>query len=343
RVARSQSVCRCRIRLLRRGRREHRTEVDALRQARARDRVRLRGTRLYRHADSLRVRRTFDRSGCRQDRRSRHCTIHRIVRPQGFSRARFDLGLHRAQLQSADTRIRRASRECSVALRVLADLTIMSAPPTALSLAIRRLMLCIAIAFACPSLAEEGPSPYPTRAEDWPGVGVIRVFDFMTDNRQAFWRARERARNSIVFAGDSLTASWRSLAQDFPEHRVANRGIGGDVSRGLLFRFEEDVLALDPKAIVILIGTNDLTARQDASKTLANVRSMLRLARDRERSLPVLLCTVPPSADPKAPIDEKQREVLNQGLRAIAHDDPHVVLVDLFAATATPDGAPNPR
>ena len=219
----------------------------------------------------------------------------------------------------------------------------MSAPAIALSLAIRRLMLCIAIAFACPSLAAEGPSPYPTRAEDWPGVGVIRVFDFMTENRQAFWRARARARNSIVFAGDSLTASWRSLAQDFPDDRVANRGIGGDVSRGLLFRFDEDVLTLDPKAIVILIGTNDLTARQDAAKTLANVRSLLRLARDRERSLRILLCTVPPSADPKAPIDEKQREALNQGLRAIAHDDPHVVLIDLFEATATPDGAPDPR
>lgn len=218
----------------------------------------------------------------------------------------------------------------------------MRAPTTSL-LAIRWLMLGIAVVLAFPALANERPSPYPTRPQDWPGVGVIRVFDFMTDNRHAFWRARERARDSIVFAGDSLTASWESLALDFPEQRVANRGIGGDVSRGLLFRFEEDVLALKPKAIVILIGTNDLTARQDADPTLANVRSMLSLARRKSRTLPILLCTVPPSANPKAPVDEKERRSLNQGLRAIAKGDPHVVLVDLFEATATSDGAPDPR
>lgn len=208
---------------------------------------------------------------------------------------------------------------------------------------IRIAWLASVLALASTALAKEGPTPYPQRIENWPGVGVIRVFDFMMDNRDAFWRARERARNSIVFAGDSLTASWRSLAQDFPEERVANRGIGGDVSRGLLFRFEEDVLALDPKAIVILIGTNDLTARQDANQTLSNIRSMLALARDKDPALPIVLCTVPPSASDTAPIDEAERTALNHGLRKIAGNDAHIVLVDLFAATAARDGQPDPR
>jgi lysophospholipase L1-like esterase len=203
---------------------------------------------------------------------------------------------------------------------------------------------CVAVlALWSAANASDGPSPYPKRAQDWPGVGVIRVFGWMNDNRRAFWLDRERARNSIVFAGDSLTGSWRSLAQDFSGERVANRGIGGDVSRGLLFRFEEDVLALDPKAIVILIGTNDLTARQRADQTLANIRDMLDLVRQKKRNIPVLLCTVPPSANPKAPVAEQERIALNDGLKAIAQSDPQVTLVDLFAATATQDGAPIPQ
>lgn len=191
--------------------------------------------------------------------------------------------------------------------------------------------------------AGDGPSPYPTRAEDWPGVGVVRVFGWMNENRRAFWRHRHEARNGIVFAGDSLLASWKDAAGAFPGERVANRAIGGDVSRGLLFRFEEDVLALEPTAVLILIGTNDLTARQKADLTIENIRSMLEMTRARAPNAHVILCTVPPSANPKAPVDERQRSALNDGLRALARAHERVTLIDLFAALADERGAPDPQ
>jgi len=37
--------------------------------------------------------------------------------------------------------------------------------------------------------------------------------------------------------------------------KTANRGISGDVTRGVLYRMKEDVLDLNPKAVVLLIGT----------------------------------------------------------------------------------------
>ena len=204
------------------------------------------------------------------------------------------------------------------------------------------LVLCALRVSAEPATGTAGPTPYPQHAAQWPGTGVVRVFGWMKENRKAFWQARERDRHSIVFAGDSLTASWRTLQQDFPAQRIANRGIGGDVSRGLLFRFAEDVLALDPPAVVVLIGTNDLTARQSPEKTVANVRSMLDLARAHPTPPRIFLCTVPPSASPKAPVDARQRAALNEGLKQLAASDPNVTLIDLFAATATPNGTPDP-
>jgi lysophospholipase L1-like esterase len=187
---------------------------------------------------------------------------------------------------------------------------------------------------------QSGPTPYPTSNDAWPGTGVVRTFGWMKDNRNFFWTERAKKQGAIVFAGDSLTANWKSLGADFSGTLVANRGIGGDVSRGLLFRFQEDVLDLHPKAIVILIGINDLTARQPASATVANIRSMLSLKETQQPQVPVFLCTVPPSANPKAPVDEQQRRQLNQGLRQIAQDSKLVTLVDLYAATATNAGAP---
>ena len=208
--------------------------------------------------------------------------------------------------------------------------------------------LLSAAVLAPPAIADQsGPTPYPTRPEDWPGEGVIRVFGWMNDNRNFFWSERDKKRGSIVFAGDSLTGNWKTLgkdlSKDLPGVGIANRGIGGDVSRGLLFRFQEDVLALHPQAIVMLIGINDLTARQPATVTLANIRTMLEMKRTQQPDVPVVLCTVPPSANPKAPIDERQRKFLNQGLRQLAKENPRVSLVDLYAAMVTSEGIPDRR
>ncbi|HEY0940185.1 MAG TPA: GDSL-type esterase/lipase family protein [Steroidobacter sp.] len=196
---------------------------------------------------------------------------------------------------------------------------------------------------ASETAGKSAPSPYPARAEDWPGKGVVRVFGWMKQNRDFFWTERAKKQGAIVFAGDSLTGTWKTLGADFPGTLVANRGIGGDVSRGLLFRFREDVLDLNPKAIVVLIGINDLTARQLASATLENIRSMLALRDEQHAQVPVFLCTVPPSAQPNAPVDEQQRRTLNDGVRQIAKETKGVTLVDLYAATATEDGTPDPR
>jgi lysophospholipase L1-like esterase len=190
---------------------------------------------------------------------------------------------------------------------------------------------------------QSGPTPYPTSNDAWPGKGVVRTFGWMKDNRNFFWSERAKKQGAVVFAGDSLTANWKTLGADFSGTLVANRGIGGEVSRGLLFRFQEDVLDLHPKAIVILIGINDLTARQAAGATVENIRSMLSLRQAQQPQVPVFLCTVPPSANPKAPVDEQQRRQLNQGIRQIAKDTKLVTLVDLYAATATGDGTPELR
>ena len=191
--------------------------------------------------------------------------------------------------------------------------------------------------------ASSGPTPYPAKAEDWPGVGVIRVFDWMRDNRAHFWRERARKQGSIVFVGDSLTANWPNFSTAFPGMSVANRGIGGDVSRGVLFRLQEDVLALHPKAIVLLIGTNDLTAHQPAAQTLANLRDILAITKLEAPQAPIVLCTVPPSANPKAPIRAAELKTLNAGLRALASNHARVELVDLFAATVDANGQPDDR
>jgi|GEM_PF-783169 len=198
---------------------------------------------------------------------------------------------------------------------------------------------------ATPAAQTDGPTPYPDPKNEaaWPGKGPIRSFGFMVGERQAFWKRRQQDDGAIVFVGDSLTGGWKNLAKDFPKFKVANRGVGGDVSRGALFRFSEDVLALHPKAIVIEIGNNDLTASGAPADMLANLAAMVALAEKERPGLPIVLCSIPPSANPKAPVKAADRQAMNDGIRQLASAQPNRHFCDLYPAVVDADGGPKPE
>jgi lysophospholipase L1-like esterase len=196
-----------------------------------------------------------------------------------------------------------------------------------------------------PKSAVDGPKPYPDPKNEaaWPGKGVIRSFGFMVGERKAFWASRQKDLDAVVFVGDSLTGGWKNLAKDFPKLKVANRGVGGDVSRGALFRFKQDVLALNPKAVVIEIGNNDLTAMGAPADMLSNLADMVAMAEKEKPEMPVVLCTIPPSANPKAPVKPESRKAMNEGIRKMASEHKNTHFCDLYTALANADGSPKPE
>jgi len=86
--------------------------------------------------------------------------------------------------------------------------------------------------------------------------------------------------NRIVFFGDSITEFWH-LATYFANKPYINRGISGQTTPQMLIRFRPDVIAIKPKAVVILAGTNDI-AGNTGLMTLAmiedNYSSIAQLA-----------------------------------------------------------------
>lgn len=205
-------------------------------------------------------------------------------------------------------------------------------------------LLLLLIAFALSSFARAdglGPTPYPASERDWPGVGVVRVFPWMVQNREHFWTKRAQKQGAIVFIGDSLVGNWRTLEGAFPGMKIANRGIGGDVSRGVLFRFQEDVLDLQPTGVVILVGTNDLSAHGATVDVASNLAAVIAMAKKYNPAMPVVVCTVPPRANPKAPIRPGSLAELNVHIRSLASE--HVKVLDLFTLFSTPAGEPEPE
>jgi lysophospholipase L1-like esterase len=85
----------------------------------------------------------------------------------------------------------------------------------------------------------------------------------------------------VVFMGDSITDIWK-LDKSFPGKPYTNRGIGGQTTPQMLIRFRPDVIALQPKVVVILAGTNDIagnTGPMSLAEIENNYATMAELAR----------------------------------------------------------------
>lgn len=106
-----------------------------------------------------------------------------------------------------------------------------------------------------------------------------------------------KKRGTIVFMGDSITQNWQILMPDFfSSNNYINKGMGGQTTTQMMARFNEDVLANHPHAVVLLGGTNDIAGLGGyiaVDSILKNIATMA--ARARECGIKVILCSVIPA------------------------------------------------
>src|SRR5262245_38043458 len=91
----------------------------------------------------------------------------------------------------------------------------------------------------------------PATDDGLPGAGPIRRHEWFQKlwlDRRTAWAARvQQDQGALVFLGDSITQGWSDQGSFFPGLKLANRGISGDTTRGVLIRLQEDVIALKPR------------------------------------------------------------------------------------------------
>src|SRR5690242_13401592 len=69
-------------------------------------------------------------------------------------------------------------------------------------------------------------------------------------------------KGSIVFIGSSSIRKWTTLAVDFPDHKVLNRGFGGSEMEDSVAFVDRIVLPYEPKMIFVNAGGNDINAHK---------------------------------------------------------------------------------
>ncbi|WP_221032009.1 GDSL-type esterase/lipase family protein [Actomonas aquatica] len=175
-----------------------------------------------------------------------------------------------------------------------------------------------------------------------PGRGPLRRhtwFQNLWQSRRAKWAKQVEAdQGAVVFFGDSITQGWEDdMATAFPGLKLANRGISGDTTRGLLLRLQHDVLALNPSAIVLLIGTNDIEEGARNDTITKNVELLVERIQAHSRAVPIILNLVFPSS-PKKERPPHYITDLNARYQGAFKGDPQVIILDTWTLFADAEG-----
>jgi lysophospholipase L1-like esterase len=140
-----------------------------------------------------------------------------------------------------------------------------------------------------PAAAAQGPLP-PALLECPDLAAALRAV-VSNDARLRDWPQIARYRDAnraatvtdVVFMGDSITDNWPQprFGAFFPGKRYVGRGISGQTTPQMVIRMRPDVIALEPKVVVILGGTNDIagnTGPMTDEQIEGNLASMAELA-----------------------------------------------------------------
>ena len=208
----------------------------------------------------------------------------------------------------------------------------------------------ILAALTLSALAAQNPAPAPPPPTDCQEAAAAIQAAVRNDVRLRDWPALSRYRQAnqtlpppaaaprVVFMGDSITDIWQQDRFGFfvAGKPYVDRGISGQTTPQMLIRFRPDVIDLQPKAVVILAGTNDIagnTGPMTDEEVEGNLASMAELAK--AHGIKVILASITPTSAYHAPTNAAPQtttrpmariKAINAWMQKYAADNGHVYL-----------------
>lgn len=144
----------------------------------------------------------------------------------------------------------------------------------------------------------------------------------------------------IVFFGNSITQAgeWEKY---FPEDNVANRGISGDNTQGMLARLDE-IVAAKPRKFFIMAGINDISLSRSNQKIMRNYEAIIKRVKHESPETQIYIESVLPINNNFAQYKrlkgkEAQIPALNAQLRALAEAE-NVTFINLTPYLSDSEG-----
>jgi lysophospholipase L1-like esterase len=148
-------------------------------------------------------------------------------------------------------------------------------------------------------------------------------------------------KNAILFVGSSTFRLWKTLAADFPDQKVFNRGFGGSQMSDAIYYFDRIVAPYQPKLIVLYEGANDIADHKTPEQVFSDFKTFVTKVHEqlpRTRLDYISILTTPLRAAQVERVKEANRLI-----RDFIAQDAKLTYIDAFPAFLGPDGKPDPK
>ena len=143
---------------------------------------------------------------------------------------------------------------------------------------------------------------------------------------------------AILFTGSSGIRRWTSLAQDFPEHTVINRGFGGCQLPDVVYYADRIIIPYKPKLIVVGAGGNDINAGKTPQQVLADFQTLVDKVRAELPETRIAFLSINPS--PKRWSQAAEQREANRLVKDYVARGQNLEYIELFDAFLGSDGKP---
>lgn len=154
-------------------------------------------------------------------------------------------------------------------------------------------------------------------------------------------RTNPPPQGGILFIGSSSIRLWKTLAQDFPEYPVINRGFGGSQIADSVHYAHRIVVPYAPRLIVMYAGGNDINAGKSPEQVCADFWTFVQTVRRHLPETRIAYISIAPNPARWAQVD--QVRAANACIQALCRTNAHLAFIDVFPHMLGPDGQPRPE
>lgn len=144
-------------------------------------------------------------------------------------------------------------------------------------------------------------------------------------------------RGAVLFVGSSSIRMWDTLAADFPQVQVLNRGFGGSEIRDSTWYAERLILPHGPRQVLLYAGDNDLFSGRSPVQLRDDFREFVRKLRRAQPGLRIAYISNKPSPS-RAQLLDAQRQA--NALIAAEAQRLDVDFIDVFTPMLDATGQP---
>jgi hypothetical protein len=140
-------------------------------------------------------------------------------------------------------------------------------------------------------------------------------------------RANPPPKGAVLFVGASTITLWKSLARDFPDHKVINRGFGGSEIVDTTHFAERIVFPYEPQMIILRCGSNDIHNGKRPEDVLDDFKAFVSKVREKLPRTEIVFMSL--NAIPSRWAQKERDEAANKLLRAVIEQMPRVRILDI--------------